>query len=152
MLLSGGQRMIEGDVDNAVAVFDVKHYRVAADFVPVANDAQAVVAAGHHAGQVDGAGFEILGDGDGFLYNGHVENARDDQLFTGVEKSSCAVAVRLADGFGEFARSQVASLPQVLARNGGNAVSALGLVDNRSGGRNEGSHFRSNGLPGLALD
>ena len=57
--------MLEGNVDAAVGVFDVEDHGVAADFAPAANDAESVVAGGHDAGEVDGADFEIFGDGDG---------------------------------------------------------------------------------------
>ena len=37
--LSGGQRMIEGDINDAVAIFDVEYHRIAANLAPVADDA-----------------------------------------------------------------------------------------------------------------
>src|SRR5882757_1718855 len=69
VLLSTSERVVKGNVDDAVAVFDIKHYGVAADFAPMTDDPQAAVAAGHNAGQVDGTYFEILGADDRFLYN-----------------------------------------------------------------------------------
>ena len=61
------QRVLEGNGDAAVGVFDVEDYGVATDFAPVADDAESVIAGGHDAGQVDGADFEVFGDGNGLL-------------------------------------------------------------------------------------
>src|SRR6266568_7669684 len=102
VLLAGGEWMIEGNVDDAVAVLDIKHHGVAADFAPATNNAQAAIATGHHAGQVDGAYFEVLGNGYGFLYNRRVQNSGDDQLFARMEEGSLAAVVGLADGIAEF--------------------------------------------------
>src|ERR1035438_4575285 len=51
--LPAGQRVVEGDVDDAVAILDVEDDRVAADFAPMADDAQSMIAARHHPGQVN---------------------------------------------------------------------------------------------------
>src|SRR5215469_17020038 len=66
-MLPAGQRMVEGNVDAAVAVLDIENYGIAPHFTPVLDNAYAVVASGHHAGQVNGADFEIVGDRDGLL-------------------------------------------------------------------------------------
>src|SRR5580658_8218820 len=66
-LVLAEQRMLEGNGHAAVGIFNVEDYGVAADFAPVADDAESVVAGGHDAGQVDGAGLEIFGDRDGFF-------------------------------------------------------------------------------------
>src|SRR4030088_2463841 len=44
VFLSTGERVVKGNVDDAVAVFDIKYYRVAADFAPMTDDPQAAVA------------------------------------------------------------------------------------------------------------
>src|SRR6266446_5049068 len=54
-LMLAEQRVLEGNGDAAVGVFNVEDYGVAADFAPVADDAESVVAGGHDAGQVNGA-------------------------------------------------------------------------------------------------
>ncbi len=59
--------MLVGNGDAAIGVFDVEDYGVAADFPPMLNDADAVLAAGHESGEVDGADFEILGDRNRFF-------------------------------------------------------------------------------------
>ena len=46
--------------------------------------------------------------------------------------------VGLANGLGEFGRSQVLGLAQIFAGDRGNAVSALGLVEVAAGGRDDG--------------
>ena len=38
-MLTGSQRIIERDVHDAVAIFNIEHNRVAAKFTPAANDA-----------------------------------------------------------------------------------------------------------------
>jgi len=94
--------MLEGNVDAAVGVFDVEDDGVAADFAPVADDAESVVAGGHDAGQVDGADFEIFGNGDGLLGDGSGEDSGDDDIFVGFENVGGAIVVAVADGVGEF--------------------------------------------------
>ena len=84
-LVPAEQRVLERNVDAAVGVFDVEHYGVAADFAPVADDAESMVAAGHDAGQVDGADFEVFSDGDRLLGDGRGEDARDDDVFVGFQ-------------------------------------------------------------------
>src|ERR1035437_1182900 len=100
--LSAGQRVVEGDVDDAVAILDVEDDRVAADFAPVADDAQPMIAARHHPGQVNGADFEISCNWDRFLYNWRFENSGDDDLLSGFEEDPLTVVVGCADGFGQF--------------------------------------------------
>src|SRR5580698_6342772 len=84
-LVLAEQRVLEGNVDAAVGIFDVEDDRVAADFAPVLDDAESVIAGGHDAGQVDGADFEVFGDGDGFFGDGRGEDAGDDDVFVGFE-------------------------------------------------------------------
>ncbi len=94
--------MLEGNVDVAVAVFDVEDYGVASDFAPVADDAESVIAGGHDAGEVDGADFKIFGDGNCFFCDGCGENSGDGDLLAGFQDVGGAVAVGVADGFGQF--------------------------------------------------
>src|SRR5580698_1199218 len=99
-LVLAEQRVLEGNGHAAVGILYVENHGVAADFTPVADDAQAVVAGGHDAGQVDGADFEILGDGDRLLDDGRGKNSGDDDIFVGFEDVGSAVAVAVADGVG----------------------------------------------------
>src|SRR6266567_291007 len=84
-LVLAEQRVVEGDGDAAVGVFDIEDDRVAADFAPVADDAESVIAGGHDAGQVDGADFEVFGDGNGLLGDGRGEDSGDDDILVGFE-------------------------------------------------------------------
>lgn len=108
-LVLAEQRMLEGNVDAAVGVFDVEDYGVAADFAPVADDAESVVAGCHDAGEVDGADLKISGDGNRFFDDGRGQDSGDGDLFAVFQDVAGAVAVvfsvRAADGFGEFRRS-----------------------------------------------
>ena len=61
------QRMVEGDGDAAVGVFDIEDDSVAADFTPMADDANPVLAARHDAGEVNGSDLEVPGDGNCLL-------------------------------------------------------------------------------------
>src|SRR4029077_950656 len=103
--------MREGEGASAVGVLDVKDDRFTSYFVPVADNAKSVIAACHDAGQVDGADFEVVGNGDGLLDDGRGENAGDDYVFVGFEDIGFTVPVRfpvdLADGFGELRGGQV---------------------------------------------
>ncbi len=84
-LMLAEQRMLERNVDAAIGIFDVEDDGVAADFAPVADDADAMIAGGHDAGEVDGADFKILGDRDCFLNDGRGKNSRDGDLFAGFQ-------------------------------------------------------------------
>ena len=99
-LVLAEQRMLEGNVDAAVGIFDVEDDGVAADFAPVADDAESVIAGGHDAGEVDGADFKIFGNGNGFFDDGRGQDSGDGDLFAGFQDVAGAVAVGLADGFG----------------------------------------------------
>src|ERR1700693_1460748 len=108
-LVLAEQRMLEGNGHAAVAVFDVEDYGVASDFTPVADDADAVIAGGHDAGEVDGAHFKIFGDGNCFLDDRRGKNSGDSELLAGFEDAAGEIAVvfsvRAADGFGQLRRS-----------------------------------------------
>src|SRR5580704_12336267 len=66
-LVLAEERMLEGNVDAAVGIFDVEDYGVAANFAPVADDAESVIAGSHDAGEVDGSDFKIPGNGNRFF-------------------------------------------------------------------------------------
>jgi hypothetical protein len=93
--------MLEGDGDAAIGIFDVEDDGVAADFAPMLDDAEAVIAGGHDAGQVDGADFEVFGNGDGFFGDGRGEDSGDDDWFVGFENvRRVGFMVYGADGVG----------------------------------------------------
>ena len=118
-LVLAEQRVIEGDVDAAVGVFDIEDDGVAADFAPMLDDAEAVIAGGHDAGQVDGADFEILGDGDRFLGDGRGENSGNDDVFVGLEDvGRVGFVVHGANGVGQFGGSQIRSPAKIVAGDG----------------------------------
>ncbi len=124
------QRVLEGDGDAAVGVFDIEDHGVAADFTPMLDDAESVIAAGHDAGEVDGADFEILGNRDGLLGDGRGEDPGDDDVLVGFEDvAGVGLVVHGADGVGQFGRREVAGLAEVVAGDGGDGFSALGGVD-----------------------
>ena len=114
--LSGSQRMIEGDIDDAVAILDIEDHCIAAHFAPVSDDALAMVAASHHSGQINRAHFEISCNWDGFLYNWRFENSGDDDLLSGLQENSLAIVIGGADGFGQFRwRSGILSASDIYA-------------------------------------
>ena len=94
--------MVEGDVDDAVAILDVKDDRVAANFAPMADYAHAMVAARHDPGQINGADFEIPCNWDSLLYNRPFENSGDDDLLSGFEEDTLAIVISFADGSSQF--------------------------------------------------
>ena len=121
--------MVEGDVDDAIAILDIEDDGVAADLAPVADDALAVLAAGHDSGEINGADFESACNWDRFLYNWRFENSGDDDLLPGFQEDPLTVVIGIADGFGQFGRGEVLSALQIFAGDGGDAVSALGDVN-----------------------
>src|SRR5580693_8327722 len=128
-LMLAEQRMFEGDGNAAVGIFDVEDDGVAADLAPVADNAEPVIAGGHDAGEIDGADFEIFGDGDGVLDDGCGEDSGDGDLFAGLENVAGAIAVGGADGVGQFARSEIACVLQILVGEGRDCVSAPGGIE-----------------------
>src|SRR5580692_4670771 len=106
-LMLAEQRVLEGNGDAAVGIFDVEDYGVAAYFAPVADDAESVVAGGHHAGEVDGADFKIFGDANRLLGDGRGEDSGDGDLFAVFQDVARAVAIYMADRFGQLRRSQI---------------------------------------------
>src|ERR1700674_2563495 len=100
--LSGSQRMVEGDVDDAVAILDVEDDGVAADFTPMADNAHSMIAARHHPGQINGANFEIPCNWDSLLYNRPFENSGDDDLLSGFQEDALAVVISFSNGSGQF--------------------------------------------------
>src|SRR5712671_5708759 len=135
--LSGGEGVVEGDVDDAVAILNVEYDRVATDVAPVADDAHPMIAARHHSSQVNGPDFEISCNWDRFLYNCGFENSGDDDLLSGFEEHPLPV-VGFADGCGEFQRGKVFCPLQIFAGDRREAVSALGEVKIGAGGRDNG--------------
>src|SRR5271169_36081 len=127
-LMLAEQRMFEGNVHAAVGVFDVEDYGVAADFAPVADDAESVVTGRHDAGQVDGADFKIFGHRNGFLDDGRGENSGDRDLLAIFQDVRGAVSINVADGFGQLRRCEEGSSMQILMSDRGNAFAALGGV------------------------
>jgi len=128
-LVLSEERMVEGNVDASVGIFDIEDYGVASDFTPVLDDADAAVAGGHDSGEIDGADFEIFGDRDGLLGDGGGQDAGDDDVFVALQY---VARVRLmicgADGVSQFGGRQVAGLAEVMASDGGDRFSALGSV------------------------
>src|SRR5579864_5559574 len=122
------QRVFERDGDAAVGILDVEDYGVAADFTPVSDDAESVVAAGHDAGEVDGAHFEVFGDGDGLLDDRGGEDSGDDDVLVGFQNVGGTVGVGVANGIGQFGGGQIRSPAQVAAGDGRNGLSALGGI------------------------
>src|SRR6266481_9567121 len=100
--LSGGEGVVEGDVDDAVAILNIEDDRVAADLAPVADDAHSMIAACHHSSQINGADFEISCNWDSLLYNRPFKNSGDDDLLSGFEEDTLAVVISFADGSSQF--------------------------------------------------
>ena len=53
------QRMIERNVHAAIAVLDIEHDGIAADFAPMLDDANSMIAGRHDSGQIDGPNFKV---------------------------------------------------------------------------------------------
>jgi hypothetical protein len=101
-LVLAEQRMLERNVHAAVGILDIEDHGVAANFAPVANDANSVIAGRHDAGQVDRADFKILGHGNCFLDDGRGENSRNGDLLARFQQVTRAVPIRAADRLREF--------------------------------------------------
>src|SRR5579871_834951 len=130
--------MFEWDIHAAIRVFDVEYNGVSADFTPVFDDADAVVAGGHHTGEVDGADFKIFGDGDRLRGDRGSEDPGDDDVLVRLQDVRVLrLVVDRADGVGKFGGRQVARLAKVTAGDRGNRFSALGGIDLGAGSARE---------------
>ncbi len=109
--LTSSKRVIEGDVDDAVAILDIEDNRVAPDFTPMSDNARAVITAGHDTGQVNRPDFKISCNWHRLLYNRRFENSGDENLFSGFEENALPIAIRGSDGFRQFEGSQILRLP-----------------------------------------
>src|ERR1700752_2882571 len=110
------QRMIVRDGYAAVGIFDIEYNRIAADFTPMLDDANPVLAARHESCEVNGADLKIFGDRDCLFGDRPGENARNDNVFVRLKNvARVGLVVHGADGVGQFGRGQVRSLAEVTA-------------------------------------
>ena len=82
-LMFSEERVLEGNRHAAVGVLDVENDGVAANFTPVTDNVDSLVAGRHDSSEIDGADFEILRNGHGLFGNGSEENSGDDDGFVG---------------------------------------------------------------------
>src|SRR5437868_13702891 len=80
MATANGQRVLEGDIHDPVAILDIEDNRVAPQFTPAPDNPQAMLAAGHYASQIDSPDFEVAGHRNRLLNDGGVQNAGDDDI------------------------------------------------------------------------
>ncbi len=100
-LVLAQQRVLEGNGHAAIGVLDIEHDGVAADFTPMLDDADSVVAARHHPGQVDGADFKVFGNSDGLLGDRGGQDSGDDDVFVGFQEvGGVGLVIHGADGAG----------------------------------------------------
>ena len=151
-LVLAEQRVLEGNVDAAVGVLDVEDDGVAADFAPVLDDAEAVIAGGHDSGEVNGADFEVPGNGDCFLGDRGGEDSGDDDILVGLQDiGGVGFVIRGADGVGQFRRRQIRSLAKIVAGDRRDRFSALGGIEFGAGsGDRSGIGDRELGGSGVA--
>src|SRR5208283_2651944 len=132
-LMLAQQRMLEGNIHAAVGVFDIEDHGVAADFAPVADNPEAVVAGRHDAGEIDGADLKIFWHRDCLLGDGRGKNSRDSNPLAGFQYVAGVTSIDFADSVGELRRSEVAGPVQVLASDRRDAFTAFRSVYLRSG-------------------
>ena len=125
--VSRRQRLMEGDVDHAVRIFHVEDHGVAPRRPPLPDDAQAVLAARHQAGQVDGPHLEVLLHRDDLLHDGLVFDPRHQDR-SRLEEGALH-PVGLLDGGLELARGHVVALRQVEPHQRGQRVALPRAVD-----------------------
>src|SRR5882757_3930597 len=57
--MASQQRMVERDSHAAVAVLDIENHGVAADFAPMLDDPNSVIASGHDSSEIDGPDLKV---------------------------------------------------------------------------------------------
>src|ERR1700739_4752834 len=96
--------MLEGYGDRAVGVLDIEDDSVTANFTPMADDAKSVFAAGHDAGQINGAYLEVFADRDSLLGDRGRQDSGDDDVLVGLKYIAGAFAVRVTYSLSQFRR------------------------------------------------
>src|SRR5436305_322590 len=87
----------------SVGIFDIEHDGIASDFTPMLDDAEAVIAGGHHAGEIHGADFEVFGDGDGLGSDRGSEDPGNDNVLVGLQNvARVRLVIGRADRVGQF--------------------------------------------------
>ena len=109
-LVLAEQRVLEGNVDAAVGVLDIEDDGIAANFAPMLDDAKSVIAGRHDSGEVNGADFEVLGNGNRFFgdWGGRMPGMMMFSLaFRMFEASDLWFAARMASASSEDVRYEV---------------------------------------------
>ena len=107
-LVFSEERVLEGNRHAAVGVLNVEDHGVAANFAPVTDNVNSLVAGRHDSSEIDGADFEILRNGHGLFGNGSEENSGDDDGFVGFKNvAGVRLVIDGADRGGQLRRCQV---------------------------------------------
>src|SRR5215472_13775290 len=124
------QRVIERNVDTAVAILDVEHYGVASGFTPATDDLNAFRATSGRAGQINGANLFILGERTALLDDRLRLHPRNQRLLILLE--TCLTAIRLADRLFELRYRHVRGVGEILARQEESGGCGFGGIDERT--------------------
>ena len=127
------QGVLEGNIDAAVGVLDIEDDGIAANFAPMLDDAESVIAGSHYASQVNGADLKILGNGDRLCGNRGGEDAGDNDVLVRFEDvAGVGLVVRAPDGVGQLGGRQVRGLAKVVAGDRRDGLAALSRVKFRA--------------------
>ena len=128
VLRLGGQRMVEGDVHRAVAVFDVEHHGVSAQLMPPPDNADAVVAPRHRPGKINSAHFEIFRHRHRVFHDRLTLVSGNNKVFARLQSIARGLVVRLAQRALQLCARHVRRVRNVLPHHRGNALTAFHRV------------------------
>src|SRR6266478_8320846 len=105
-VMTAQQRMIERNSHAAVAVLDIEHHGVPANFTPVPDDLYPAIACRHESSEINRPHFKVALNWNRLLHDRRRQESGDDQGLTRLQKSAVEIRVGLADCFAQFAGSQ----------------------------------------------
>ena len=78
--------MLKGNIHRAIAILNIEDHCIPTGCSPALHNLNAVIAAGHQSGQVNGAHFEVFGDYNGFFRDRLIQNSWNRQFLARLQK------------------------------------------------------------------
>src|SRR6185295_4154114 len=104
-LVTAEQRVFEGNGHAAIAVLDIEYHRVAADFTPVADDPNAMIAGRHQPRKVDRPHFKITLCWHRLLHDRRGQQPWNNHRLASLQKRATEIAVSGSNRFSQLAGS-----------------------------------------------
>ena len=89
------QRMIEGNGHAAIAVLDIEDDGVSADFAPVLDDANSMIAGRHDSREIDGPHFKVTLYRNRLLHDRRGQQSGNDHRLASLQERAVEISVGL---------------------------------------------------------